>query len=96
MGDPIVDGNGVEIRKGATPDLKPEFTLHLVFDMGFQVEIPVTGFYPVRVNDNSGPLTYQSRVEQQSLTPGDSQVAYIDWARVVYAAVHSDNPAFQR
>lgn len=77
-------------------EIKPagiEFTLFLVFDTGFQTELPVTGWDPKF--DHTGKIA-TATIEQRTLQLGDTQVVTVDWSRVIYSAVYSNNQAFSR
>lgn len=79
----------VEIKNGTPP---PGFTLNLVFDTGLQVDFTVTHYEP---KFDNGRLV-SAEIRQDGLMPGDMVVSHIEWKRVIFAAVYSLNPAFQK
>jgi hypothetical protein len=80
----------MDIEKRIDPPV--EFTLRLIFDNAREVELRVTHFDPTI----DGNRIARAKIEQELLQLGDEQVSFIDWSRVVFAAVYSRNGAFEQ
>jgi hypothetical protein len=76
----------VIVEKSGPPE-GAEYTLHLWFRHGPQIEVQVTKFEPKR--DEFGRILYAD-IEQGSLFPGDYVAAHIDWREVAFAAISWD------
>lgn len=81
----------VEIT-GKTDPPGPEFMLFLVFDTGFQIDLPVTFYEP---KFDNGRLV-SAEIRQESLQAGETNASHIEWKRVIFAGVFSRNQAFVR